>query len=333
MPAKANIVSHAFGDKANLETALSGGTIDSYDEVFIQDTNEMGWVDADGEFHMHTPRTQAEITVMGNSNIGALKPNDKIPAGTSLEEFIKKLTQVQVPPTYTQPTITIVNNGGTASGNYEAGTSINPVVRATFTKNDAGDLTKISVLKGGVEAGDGGTNNPYDYTGDSFVLGDETVTFTAKAEYGEGEIKNDNLGEPYPTGHIPAGNKTSSNYSYNGQRKAFWAGNVSDLPEEIDSAYIRALANSQLNIGTGQKSIVFPAGTKSIIMALPTGRTISAIRYDESNDNNMLQNFVHETVQVADARGEQNGLKDYNVYTYTLGTAAAAQMTMIFTIA
>lgn len=328
-----NIVSHAFGDKANISQAITDQTVDAYDEVFFEDTGEMGWITGEGQLQMHTPRTQEKITVMGNSNIGALKPGDEIPAGTSIDEFIKKLTQVQVPPTYKQPTVALTNNGGTGAGSYEVGTTINPTVRATFTQNDAGALTKIAVLKGGSEVSDGGTTNPYNYTGDGFVLGDETVTFTAQATYEEGAIKDDNLGQPYPTGHITAGTKTSSGYSYVGQRKSFWQGLTTDVPGEITSDWVRALTGSELNIKTGAKTVVFPAGTKSIAIALPQGRTVSSIRYDENNDNSFLDNFTQKTVQVADARGESNGLKDYTVYTYQAATPAASQLTIIFTIA
>lgn len=328
-----NIVSHAFGEKANIAQAITDQTVDAYDEVFFTDTGEMGWISEGGELQMHTPRTQEKITVMGNSNIGALKPGDEIPAGTSIDEFIKKLTQVQVPPTYTQPTVTLANNAGTAAGNYEAGTTITPKVRATFTQNDAGDLTKISVLKGGVEAGDGQTTNPYNYDGEAFVIGDETIVFTAKAEYGDGPVKNDNLGAEYPTGQIKAGSKTSSNYTYNGQRKSFWQGLTGDIPADITSDWVRALTGSELNIKTGTKQVIFPTGTKSIAIALPEGRTISNIRYDENNDNSFLENFTQKTVQVADSRGADNGLKNYTVYTYQAATPAASQLTIIFTIA
>ena len=327
-----NIVSHAFGEKANIDTAIEEGTVNAYDEVFFTDTNEMGWVDAEGQFQLHTPRTQEEITVMGNSNIGALKPGDKIAAGTSIDEFIKKLTQVQVPPTYTQPSVSLVNNGGTASGNYEAGTTIDPKVRATFNKGDAGDLTKISVLKAGEEVGDGGTTSPYDYTGDAFVIGDETVTFTAKVEYGEGEIKNDNLGSPYPTGHIAAGNKTSSAYSYNGRRYSFWGTSVSAVPGEITSDYVRALSGKAFN-KTGTQEVIISPGEMSAIIAVPEGKTITKIRYDQQNDDSFLSSFTQKTVQVADARGGENGLKQYTVYYYQSAIPASADMKFIVTFA
>lgn len=328
------ITKHAFGNKANLEGAISGGTINEFDEVFLTDTHEMGYVDSSKTFHMVTPRTQAEITVMGNSNIGSFKPNDKIPAGTSLEEFIKKLVQVQVPPTYSQPTITLAKyDDGTASGTLETGTTVNPKMTATFTQRDAGALTKIVINKGGspVEGAESATS-PYDYTGDSFVLGDETVTFTATATYAEGEIKNDNLGAPYPEGHIAAGSKTSSNYSFTGARKSFWGSGVGSVPA-LTSDVVRGLTGSQLNLGNGNKEIAFNAGTQYIVFAVPANKKLTKVRYNEGNDDAMLPNFETETVQVADARGGENGLTGYTVYKYAAAAPSASTMTFVFTVA
>ena len=327
------ITTHAFGEKANLESAVSGGTVNEYDEVFLTDTDELAYINAAKEVKMVTPRTQAEITVMGNSNIGSFKPNDKIPAGTSLEEFIKKLVQVQVPPTYSQPTITLAKyDDGTASGTLEAGTTVNPKMTATFTQRDAGALTKIVINKGGspIEEAESATS-PYDYTGDSFVLGDETVTFTATATYAEGEIKNDNLGSPYPEGHITAGSKTSSNYSFTGARKSFWGSGVGSVPA-LTSDVVRGLDGSELNLGNGVKEVKFAAGIQYIVFAVPATKKLTQINY-VGVDDGMLPNFETETVQVADARGGENGLKDYTVYKYGAAAPFAAETKFQFTVA
>lgn len=329
------ITKHAFGNKANLESALTDGTVNEYDEVFLTDTHEMGYVDSSKNFHMVTPRTQAEITVMGNSNIGSFKPNDKIPAGTSLEEFIKKLVQVQVPPTYTQPVITLAKySDGNNAGTYEAGTTINPKVTATFTQNDAGALTSIVINKGGSPIVDATSSiSPYNYEGDSFILGDETVTFTATAAYAEGEIKNDNLGSPYPNGHITAGSKNSSNFSFVGARKTFWGQGVGTIPE-INSAFVRGLANGSFNKTSGalESATTFAQGNQWIAVAVPAPYKVKAVKYNETNDEGFISEFTTTTVQVADARGEQNGLKDYNVTYYNPVVANAANMTLVFTL-
>lgn len=54
--------------------------------------------------------------------------------------------------------------------------------------------------------------------------------------------------------------------------------------------------------------------------------------YVETNDTGMASSFNKTLVDVADARGEQNGLKSYKVYAYRMATPAAASMTFKVTI-
>lgn len=78
-----------------------------------------------------------------------------------------------------------------------------------------------------------------------------------------------------------------------------------------------------MKVETGQQNIVF---------ALPEPRTLTQVIYDDLGDKGMLSSFKKSTVQVADARGEQNGLKNYNCYVYNLSVPAAAPMNFTFVI-
>ena len=91
---------------------------------------------------------RADVTVeLGvNGTLGGYKTGDTIAEGTSIETVIKKLLAKQIPPTYTAPTVSIVNNGGSSAGSYEIGTTISPKMKATYTQNDGGDLTEIKIL-------------------------------------------------------------------------------------------------------------------------------------------------------------------------------------------
>ena len=333
------ITKHAFGSSANLAGAISGGTVNEYDEVFLTDTNELAYISKEKEVKYVTPRTKEAIRVMGNQNIGALKPNDTIEAGTSLEEFIKKLTQVRVAATYNQPTISVTNNGGDNAGTYEAGTTINPHMKANWVKNDAGALTSIqfyknnSPIEDATYTGTGADTESYAYEAEEFVIGDETVSFKAKATYAEGEIKNDNLGDPSPSGHITAGSKDSSNWNYVGARKTFWGQGVGTIPE-ITSDFIRGLGHGTFNktSGTLESSTVFEKGNQWIAIAVPAPYKVKTVKYNEANDEGFISEFTTKTVQVADARGEQNGLKDYNVSYYNPVVANAEKMTLVITL-
>ena len=320
-----------YGNKDNIETAIIEQTLDSGDIVFTKDTNEMVFIDSENTPHFMKSRSTKDYTLNG-TDLGALKNGETIPEGTSIDDLLNMITQKAIAPTYTQPTVSLAKSGsGTAAGNYEAGTSITPILTATFNKNDAGDLTKLAVLKGGSEVGSGATS-PYTYTGEAVVLGDETITFTAQATYADGPIKNNNLGQPDATGQIKAGTKTSSALSYVGQRNAFWGYGAGTI-ESPTSDQIRGLANKRLNVSANNViSVAIATGSQHIIFALPAPRTLTQVSYDDLGDKGMLSAFTSSTVQVADARGGENGLKDYNVYIYNMSTPSAATMNFSFTI-
>lgn len=319
----------AFGTKEGIENAKNQKKIDEYD-ILILDNGEIGWLDKSKTTVINTPRTQKAHVLKGTS-LGALNPGDTIPAGKSLDEIMAMATQKSIPASYLKPTVTLANHGGTNSGAVEAGTSITPKVTATFTKNDAGDLTGITVKKGGVNVKEG-TASPLNYDGEPIVIGDETISFSATATYKEGTIKNDNLGNPSPNGHIVAGTIASSNYSFIGQRNSFWGSGIGAI-QSPTSNDIRNLTNKKLNIAAGTKiSLKVETGQQYIIFALPESRTLTQVIYDDLGDKGMLSSFVKTTVQVADARGGVNGLKNYNCYTYNLSVPATAPMNFTFVI-
>ncbi len=320
-----------YGKKTGLNAAIEAGTIDSGDIVFTSDTEELAFIKPGNKPMYVKSRTQEAIKVNGVTGLG-IANNQTIPAGKSLDEIVKMLVQKAIPATYTKPTAAITNNGGQASGAVEAGTSITPKLRATFNKNDAGNLTKLEILKGGQSVGNG-TTSPYDYTGDSIVIGDETISFTSKATYGEGAIKNDNLGQQSPNGHITAGSVTSSAYSITGQRNLFYGTGVGSVPV-LTSDVVRKLANKRLNPTQGLSfNISIATGQQYVVFAYPaTLRDVNQVMYVETNDPGMAENFEKKLVDVADARGGANGLKSYKVYTYAMSTPAAANMTFKVTI-
>jgi hypothetical protein len=67
-----------------------------------------------------------------NGNLGGYKTGDIINANTSIETVIKKMLAKQIPPTYTAPTASLLNNNGTAQGNYEIGSYITPKIKISF---------------------------------------------------------------------------------------------------------------------------------------------------------------------------------------------------------
>lgn len=326
----AKMAKHAFGSEAKVDEALAAGTIDQFDILFL-DEGKVGWIDKEGHKVIAEDKTSENIVVNGVTGLGV--PNGStIPAGKSINEVIKMLVQKAIPATYTKPTVSLGNNGGQAAGNVESGTSVTPKLRATFSKNDAGDLTAISIKKGGSPVADG-ASSPLDYAGEAVVVGDETITFTASATYGDAPVKNDNLGNPSKDNWFAGGTIESAAYNITGKRYAFYGSGLNKV-ESPTSDIVRGMNNKKLDIKAGNTfSIKVETGQQHILVALPSTRTLKQVSYDDLGDKGMLSAFVKTTVQVADARGGDNGLMDYNCYVYNLSTPSAAPMNFTFTVA
>lgn len=325
-----NISKHAFGSKASIETAKTNGLINDRDILFL-DNREIGWIAKDGTTVMSTSRTQEALTVNGVTGLG-IADGATIPAGTSFDDFVKMVVQKAIPATYTKPTLAIANNGGQASGNVEAGSSITPKLKATFTKNDAGALTSIAIKKGTTDVATG-TASPLTYTGEAFTIGDETVTFSATAAYGDAPVKQNNLGADSTENWFAGSTVTSSNYSITGKRNMFYGTGVGAVPT-VTSSMVRGLTNTKLAPANGTSvTINVAVGQQYIAFAYPADlRDVNNVTYVEANDSGMASSFTKSTINVADARGGENGLKSYKVYTYAMAVPAAAGMTFKVTI-
>lgn len=326
----ANLSKHAFGSKNNVETAKANGNIDKYDVLFL-DNGEVGWIDKNNNTVINTPRTQSDIVVNGVTGLG-IENGKTISAGATIDDVVKMLVQKAIPATYTKPTLTLANNGGQASGNVEAGTSVTPKLKATFTKNDAGDLTAISINKGSTAVSEG-TTSPLTYNGEAIVVGDETVTFSASATYGDAPVKNNNLGQESKENWFEGDTVTSSNYSITGKRNLFYGTGVGAVPE-LTSGIVRDLTNKKLAPTQGHSfNISVEVGQQYIIFAYPADlRDVNNVTYVEANDGGMASSFAKTTMDVADARGGENGMKSYKVYSYAMAVPAAAPMTFKVTI-
>ena len=324
------ISKHAFGSKENIETAKTNGTIGPNDVLFL-DNREIGWIAKDGSTVMSTSRTQEAITVNGVTGLG-IANGATISAGTSLDEFVRMVVQKAIPATYTKPSVSIANNGGQASGNVEAGTTISPKLKATFTKNDAGDLVSIAIKQNGTDVATG-TESPLDYNGEGIVIGDESITFSASATYGDAPVKTNNLGAESTENWFAGGTVNSSNYVVTGKRNLFYGTGVGTVPE-VNSAMVRGLVNKKLAPAQGTAfSINVVVGQQYIVFAYPASlRDVNNVTYVEANDSGMASNFEKLVIDVADARGGANGIMSYKVYTYEMAVPAAAAMTFKVTI-
>nr|CAI9752361.1 hypothetical protein CVNMHQAP_CVNMHQAP_CDS_0184 [uncultured phage] len=254
-------------------------------------------------------------------------------ASTSAPATVKKLLMKQVAPNYTQPSVGINNNGGTAAGAYEVGTSITPKLRATFTQNDAGALTSYQFKKNGTNVGDASTSAPATYEETAFTLGEANVTYTATATYAEGAIKNDNLGQPYPNGHIAAGSKTTHNYTISYYRQGYFMGSSTSTATP-NSDTIRSLTSKKGSAySAGTFKFTVPVGAAQVIIACPANKTGVTKILNESALNADVTATFKKVKNGVDVEGANKfAAANYNVWTFTPPEAYGNTATLAVTL-
>ena len=208
------------GSKAGIDTQMTDGLIEEGDIIITSDTDEIVFINPKSEKKVIKSKTQQAYTLNGTS-LGALEDGSIIEEGTSIDELLAMITQKSVPATYIAPTIALSKVSGSATGAQEVGTNISVSLKSQFTQGEAGALTAHNILKNNVVVFEGGAENPIEHTVDSFVLGEETITFNSQASYEAGIIKNDNLGKPSAENAISAGSIKSTGISFTGQRCYF----------------------------------------------------------------------------------------------------------------
>lgn len=327
MPAD-KVIKFYHGASTAIQDQIDSSVINESDLVITSDTDELIYID---ETKTQRPlgssksKQEWEVKLGSGGTVGGLKTGDTVPLGTTMDDLIKLLTQKSVPATYTQPGVTCRVSAGTAAGSYEVGTQINTTIQGTFTQNDAGALTSIEIKKGASSVLSSPTS-PVTTDAQAFTLGEETVTFTATATYAEGAIKNDNLGQPSPEGHIQAGSKTSSGVSFTGKRNLFYGTGVGAAPS-MTSEEVRGLTNKQLGPSNGTSfNINVATGQQYVVIAYPkTLRKITKCFYVEQNTD-LAENFTEQTISVQGANGAAGA--DYRVLVYEMAVPAAAGMTL-----
>ena len=273
-------------------------------------------------------KTTEAIDVMLTNNVGSFKNGDKIEANTSVDSILRKLLQVQIPPSYSNPSISFKVSSGDAAGSYEEGTEVSPTFTATFTQNDAGALTNIVTAKNGTGV-DTATSSPATYTETFTVSG--TTKFKATASYAQGVLKQDNFGEDYSTGRVDAGSITSSELSFTSFRKYFY-GTDAETTAATTSDAIRALTNSTKGAAAGTTfNVSVTKGQRRATFAYPaTLRDVSSVKYVEFNNDESKMFFTKSTVKVEGANGHE--AIDYKVYTYIPDQPFPSNMTFAVTI-
>ena len=336
MPEK---VSFFHGKEANIVRAIAEGKINGSDFIVTSDTDNIIYVNKEqvGEEEklvqhiLGGAKTKQPLTVnLGDGGaLGGFSTNDEISAGTSLDDIIKKLLVKRIPATYTRPTVSIICP---KAGSYEVGTNVEVGVTGTFKQNDGGAVTKMQVIKNGATpAALESATSPITYA-ETLSVPDGNTTYKVIAEYAQGAIKKDNLGDDSPAGRIEAGSVTSSTSTITGFRKAFYGAGLGD-PAIATSDDIRALGYSVNAVKKGTTfSISVPEGQQFAVFAYPKSiGEVAQVMYVETSDTGASSKFTRSEVNVCGATAEQDAIA-YYVYSYKMAVPASANMTFKVTL-
>lgn len=256
-----------------------------------------------------SPILQQDLTVNVGSGqaVGGSQTGELFPKGATLESVLRDILIKAVHPTYVSPTVTLSSNDSVFK--EETGTIINPAFTYSFSQNDSGGLTGISLKRNGTEIA---TVLPY--TDTNYQITD-SASYVLQASYSQGIIKNDNLGNPDATGRINAGTVNSNTITYTGYRKIFW-GTSNVTP--TTSANVRSFATGQmLSDGVNNNfTITIPQSSVTVWFAYPdTLADVSSVQYVEYSFSEVKTLFSQTIVSVT---GNNNySAINYKVFSYT----------------
>lgn len=331
----------AGGDIAVVKETFAPGKVQY--TAYVYDEVAATWKAMDGNYRADNVYVAEDLTLAGNfTTVGNYEKGDVITAGTSLQDVLSSMLQQELYPTANdKPNASISVSGGSG----EVGSSYT-LPTATLTIDDVGSYeygdkaTGITFAINSVELKQGSSSKKNDAvmskgstlklqatdTATLYTDSAKSYTFTATASYEQApNIPVTNLGNPYEAARIPAGSVSisSKTATFTGYRYIYAGGATAAT---IDSTAIRALPSKKKttdSVVTAKdgKGIVFTAveGDAKVIFAYPSSWTTKTPKFElytmswsAMSDND----FVKSTVQVADYRGGENGLKEYAVYTY-----------------
>lgn len=291
-------------------------------------TNELGvksayqfddsWIACDGNVDASKVIMPFDITLAGSyTQVGNLS---KTSTGTAtfatkgksvaaaLQEILSKREQ---PKIKSNPSVSLT----ASSGAKEVGTKITPEWSASLNAGSYtyGPATGITASSWEISDTDGNTASTANGEFAEITVGDSTnYRITAKANYAAGAIAKDNLGDSSnPTVQIAAGSKSANGGYITGYRA--WFMYVGEDLSSIDSAFIRAGSNKGSTIET-QNGIAIPAGTKRVIVAIPSTSTLELTQVIDV-DGMGLDVFGNFTLSSVNVEGLNNyEAKAYNVW-------------------
>jgi len=180
------------------------------------------------------------VRIAAGKSIGRYINGDTFPLNnlTPKQAILMAITE-PVSPVYLMPSGTLLSNP-VSNNTTEVGTSLAVSLSGSFTQNDAGALSLYELLKNGTVI----SNSQLEI--DNIAAPLVPINYQARFTYLQGPIKNNNLGQPDPTGRVQAGVVSSQQITFRGYYRMFF-GPVTDPP--TNSTEVRALASQLTSQG------------------------------------------------------------------------------------
>ncbi len=266
------------------------------------------------------PETQFEIVSF--NDIGGIVTGQVIEQGTSFSDFVQKLLHKTFFPVLTPPEASLSLN---APLNVEAGFANTFELSMLFDKGaimgamheGLWDPSLMQNHRAGPVINyvfqDVDTAGESSLQIGSFVVGDETLSFSASVFFEAGEQPVNSKGDPYGI-PLPAG-AIHKSITIRGRRRLFYG---HSSPADSSLA-IRSLQSSLLGPSTGTEfTIHAPIGASNIVIAYPGSlNDLSSVIHVEGAMAQIAEQFSQSTVNVS-------GLNGYNPITYKVFTLTPA---------
>lgn len=187
--------------------------------LYYYNASNSKWVNVLGNSSGCSAELEDDVTAIGVS-IGSVNDGDTLLKGLSFTDFAKKILQKRIAPKYINPSVSLSTD---AKSVLERDSSATIIITPSFTQNDAGVVTGYELFRNGVSIYTDTTVSVY--TDSITNLSGTYIQYTCKVTYADGEIKNDNMGDPDTTGQILAGSITGTASKINIALKYYYGKN------------------------------------------------------------------------------------------------------------
>ena len=308
------------GDIVILKDLISA---DNYQNIaYIYDGQK--WIAMDGNYNAENVYLSDDLIITADIGVHKLEgTGSKIlpTTGKNLKQVLDMLLVERTLPNTEQPYIDVKVAG---EGEYEVGTLIAPSYEIAFDsgKYPYGPETGVVVDKLKVEFNNKILDNNKGTFSEFYIPDNFNEKIKISATHTKGYVPNDNLGNvitdknelnqcQIQAGEIIAYSNIISSFRY-GYYGAF------KFPIELTDNNIKNMSSFK-SADNLIEDMVIPEGTKQIVIAVPTGRTISKVNDNNAFGMNIFPCFIKKIVAVS---GANPGFeKDYNVFIYSPSVA------------